>query len=60
MYHVFGFMCWLLLVDWVQNEYGAWEVFLPNNADGSPPIHHGSRVKVCSMGTWLYVFIDIV
>ena len=29
-----------------QNEYGVWEVFLPNNADGSSPIPHGSRVKV--------------
>lgn len=29
-----------------QNEFGVWEIFLPNNADGSPPIPHGSRVKV--------------
>lgn len=29
-----------------QNEFGIWEIFLPNNADGSPPIPHGSRVKV--------------
>ncbi|XLR61971.1 hypothetical protein S83_012643 [Arachis hypogaea] len=29
------------------NEFGVWEIFLPNNADGSPPIPHGSRVKVC-------------
>jgi len=29
-----------------KNEYGVWEVFLPNNADGSSPIPHGSRVKV--------------
>ncbi|KAG2658806.1 hypothetical protein PVAP13_1KG309905 [Panicum virgatum] len=29
-----------------KNEYGVWEVFLPNNADGSLPIPHGSRVKV--------------
>lgn len=29
-----------------QNEFGVWEVFLPNNADGSPPIPHGSRVKI--------------
>lgn len=29
-----------------QNEFGVWEVFLPNNADGSSPIPHGSRVKV--------------
>uniref|UniRef100_A0A2P2M6Q6 1 4-alpha-glucan-branching enzyme 1ic/amyloplastic isoform X2 n=2 Tax=Rhizophora mucronata TaxID=61149 RepID=A0A2P2M6Q6_RHIMU len=28
------------------NEFGVWEVFLPNNADGSPPIPHGSRVKI--------------
>ena len=30
----------------VQNEFGVWEIFLPNNADGSPAIPHGSRVKV--------------
>ncbi|KAL3532060.1 hypothetical protein ACH5RR_005581 [Cinchona calisaya] len=29
-----------------RNEYGIWEIFLPNNADGSPPIPHGSRVKI--------------
>ncbi|THU50859.1 hypothetical protein C4D60_Mb06t24770 [Musa balbisiana] len=29
-----------------RKEYGVWEVFLPNNADGSPPIPHGSRVKI--------------
>ncbi|WOL11903.1 1,4-alpha-glucan-branching enzyme 2-2, chloroplastic/amyloplastic-like [Canna indica] len=29
-----------------RNEYGVWEVFLPNNVDGSPPIPHGSRVKI--------------
>ncbi|XP_058003419.1 1,4-alpha-glucan-branching enzyme 1, chloroplastic/amyloplastic isoform X2 [Hevea brasiliensis] len=29
-----------------RNEFGVWEIFLPNNADGSPPILHGSRVKV--------------
>ncbi|KAL6958306.1 1,4-alpha-glucan branching enzyme, partial [Sarracenia purpurea var. burkii] len=29
-----------------RNEFGIWEVFLPNNADGSPPILHGSRVKI--------------
>ncbi|CAK7343392.1 unnamed protein product [Dovyalis caffra] len=29
-----------------RNEFGVWEVFLPNNADGSPPIPHGSRVKI--------------
>ncbi|KAJ4733665.1 hypothetical protein LUZ62_075174 [Rhynchospora pubera] len=29
-----------------KNEYGVWEIFLPNNADGSPPIPHGSRVKI--------------
>lgn len=29
-----------------QNEFGVWEIFLPNNADGSPSIPHGSRVKV--------------
>ncbi|XP_078433925.1 starch branching enzyme 2.1 isoform X1 [Wolffia australiana] len=29
-----------------KNEFGVWEVFLPNNADGSSPIPHGSRVKI--------------
>ncbi|KAK2998713.1 hypothetical protein RJ639_023622 [Escallonia herrerae] len=29
-----------------RNEFGVWEVFLPNNADGSPAIPHGSRVKI--------------
>ncbi|XP_054801932.1 1,4-alpha-glucan-branching enzyme 1, chloroplastic/amyloplastic-like isoform X1 [Prosopis cineraria] len=29
-----------------QNEFGVWEIFLPNNVDGSPPIPHGSRVKI--------------
>ncbi|XAR69716.1 1,4-alpha-glucan branching enzyme [Bertholletia excelsa] len=29
-----------------RNEFGIWEIFLPNNADGSPPIPHGSRVKI--------------
>ncbi|KAL5807547.1 hypothetical protein ACOSQ4_030280 [Xanthoceras sorbifolium] len=29
-----------------QNEFGVWEIFLPNNADGSPPVPHGSRVKI--------------
>jgi len=32
-----------------RNDFGVWEIFLPNNADGSPAIPHGSRVKVtCS------------
>lgn len=30
----------------LQNDFGVWEIFLPNNADGSLPIPHGSRVKV--------------
>ncbi|KAH0837368.1 hypothetical protein HID58_092396, partial [Brassica napus] len=29
-----------------RNEYGVWEIFLPNDADGSPAIPHGSRVKI--------------
>uniref|UniRef100_A0A1S4BI51 1,4-alpha-glucan-branching enzyme 2-2, chloroplastic/amyloplastic-like n=1 Tax=Nicotiana tabacum TaxID=4097 RepID=A0A1S4BI51_TOBAC len=28
-----------------RNEFGVWEIFLPNNADGSPAIPHGPRVK---------------
>jgi hypothetical protein len=35
-----------ILTHYFQNEYGVWEIFLPNNADGSPAIPHGSRVKV--------------
>ncbi|RYR62485.1 hypothetical protein HN51_004797 [Arachis hypogaea] len=30
-----------------KNEFGVSEIFLPNSADGSPLIPHGSRVKVC-------------
>nr|AHW50661.1 starch branching protein II [Lens culinaris] len=29
-----------------KDDFGVWEIFLPNNADGSPPIPHGSRVKI--------------
>ncbi|KAI3725241.1 hypothetical protein L1987_65022 [Smallanthus sonchifolius] len=29
-----------------RNEFGVWEIFLPNNADDSPPIPHCSRVKI--------------
>lgn len=29
-----------------RDDFGVWEIFLPNNADGSPPIPHGSRVKI--------------
>ncbi|CAI0469255.1 unnamed protein product [Linum tenue] len=29
-----------------RDEFGVWEIFLPNNADGSSPIPHGSRVKI--------------
>ncbi|VAH47604.1 unnamed protein product [Triticum turgidum subsp. durum] len=29
-----------------RDDYGVWELFLPNNADGSPAIPHGSRVKI--------------
>ncbi|KAL2336877.1 hypothetical protein Fmac_011323 [Flemingia macrophylla] len=32
-----------------KNEFGVWEIFLPNNVDGSPPIPHGSRVKNCTV-----------
>ncbi|KAF3774110.1 1-4-alpha-glucan-branching enzyme 2-1 [Nymphaea thermarum] len=35
-----------------QNEFGVWEIFLPNNADGSPPIPHGSRVKEPKINTY--------
>jgi hypothetical protein len=29
-----------------KNEFGVFEITLPDNADGSPAIPHGSRVKV--------------
>ncbi|XP_023746197.1 1,4-alpha-glucan-branching enzyme 1, chloroplastic/amyloplastic isoform X2 [Lactuca sativa] len=29
-----------------RNEFGVWEIFLPNNVDDSSPIPHGSRVKI--------------
>jgi 1,4-alpha-glucan branching enzyme len=29
-----------------KNKFGVWEIFLPNNAYGSPPIPHGSHVKI--------------
>eukprot|EP00270_Netrium_digitus_P010440 TRINITY_DN323_c0_g1_i5.p1 TRINITY_DN323_c0_g1~~TRINITY_DN323_c0_g1_i5.p1 ORF type:complete len:870 (+),score=237.80 TRINITY_DN323_c0_g1_i5:78-2612(+) len=29
-----------------KNEFGVWELFLPDSADGSPAIPHGSRVKI--------------
>ncbi|KAJ7560749.1 hypothetical protein O6H91_04G144000 [Diphasiastrum complanatum] len=29
-----------------KDKFGVWEVFLPNQADGSPAIPHGSRVKI--------------
>ncbi|GFP80694.1 nicotinate phosphoribosyltransferase [Phtheirospermum japonicum] len=29
-----------------QDEFGVWEIFLPNNVDGSLAILHGSRVKM--------------
>lgn len=39
-----------------QNEFGVWEIFLPNNVDGSPPIPHGSRVKVIHYNKFNYDF----
>ena len=29
-----------------KNDFGVFEVFMPNNADGSPAIPHGTRVKI--------------
>eukprot|EP00850_Spirogloea_muscicola_P025155 SM002328S08027 [mRNA] locus=s2328:533:1755:- [translate_table: standard] len=29
-----------------RNDFGVWELKLPNNVDGSPAIPHGSRVKI--------------
>ncbi|KAM0907710.1 hypothetical protein ACQ4PT_015932 [Festuca glaucescens] len=51
-YEKFGFNCsaeGITYREWApgaHDDLGVWEIFLPNNADGSPPIPHGSRVKV--------------
>eukprot|EP00475_Leptophrys_vorax_P007651 TRINITY_DN14849_c0_g1_i1.p1 TRINITY_DN14849_c0_g1~~TRINITY_DN14849_c0_g1_i1.p1 ORF type:complete len:834 (+),score=63.92 TRINITY_DN14849_c0_g1_i1:27-2504(+) len=29
-----------------KDEFGVWELFLPDNPDGTPAIQHGSRVKI--------------
>jgi len=29
-----------------KDEYGVYEIFLPNKADGTPAIEHNSKVKV--------------
>jgi 1,4-alpha-glucan branching enzyme len=29
-----------------KNEFGVFELFVPHNADGTPAIPHGSRVKI--------------
>ncbi|GJM85150.1 hypothetical protein PR202_ga01576 [Eleusine coracana subsp. coracana] len=36
-----------------KNEFGVWEIFLPNNADGSSAIPHGSRVKEPKINTYV-------
>lgn len=41
-----------------QNEFGVWEIFLPNNADGSTAIPHGSRVKVTFLSDWFHFVIS--
>mmetsp|Transcript_22388 Transcript_22388/g.26980 ORF Transcript_22388/g.26980 Transcript_22388/m.26980 type:complete len:828 (-) Transcript_22388:660-3143(-) len=33
-----------------KNEFGTFELFLPNNADGTPAIPHGTRVKIHMKG----------
>jgi len=30
----------------VRNEYGVWDLTLPANADGTPKLKHGERVKI--------------
>ncbi|OEL19739.1 1,4-alpha-glucan-branching enzyme 2-2, chloroplastic/amyloplastic [Dichanthelium oligosanthes] len=44
--HMIHLLAYTFLQVEPQNEYGVWEIFLPNNADGSPAIPHGSRVKI--------------
>jgi len=29
-----------------KKDFGVWEIFLPNNPDGSCPIPHRSKIKV--------------
>lgn len=33
-----------------KDEYGVYEIFLPNKADGTPAIEHNSKVKVRTLG----------
>ena len=41
------FNSWNTDKNWMKkNEFGVFELFLPNEADGSPAIPHGSRVKI--------------
>jgi len=28
------------------NQYGVWEIFIPNKLDGTPGIPHNTKVKV--------------
>eukprot|EP01112_Ceratiomyxa_fruticulosa_P004626 TRINITY_DN15161_c0_g1_i1.p1 TRINITY_DN15161_c0_g1~~TRINITY_DN15161_c0_g1_i1.p1 ORF type:complete len:323 (-),score=47.85 TRINITY_DN15161_c0_g1_i1:78-1046(-) len=30
----------------VKNKYGVWELFVPNHPDGTPAIHHRSKIKI--------------
>lgn len=49
----------LVSPSFLQNEFGVWEIFLPNNADGSPAIPHGSRVKVIFIDIYLWYSPDL-
>lgn len=43
-----------------RNQYGVWELFVPDLADGTPAIKHGSRVKAALIlcdGNHVYLFL---
>ncbi|XP_022739134.1 1,4-alpha-glucan-branching enzyme 1, chloroplastic/amyloplastic-like isoform X2 [Durio zibethinus] len=42
------------------NEFGVWEIFWPNNANGSPPIPHGSQVKEPIISTYANFRDDVL
>jgi len=41
------------------NQYGIWEIFIPNKMDGSPGIPHNSQVKVLKFNIYLYYLFSL-
>jgi len=40
-----------------RDQYGVWSLFLPDSSDGTPAIHHNSKVKIymqTATGDWTY------